>query len=347
MTFPSLSEFEFDTVTIADSTIIKAELLSQLAWHDRRFEFETAKLEVVESIVETRSGWNPFAAKKVETRTEIVITKAQGQAVGYVDRIDDQTSIAMIAIPGGQFLMGAPEEELLQSSSNQGPQHLVTVPEFWMGQTQVTQAQWKAVAGMPQVNVEMDVDPSQFKGANLPVENVSWDDAIEFCVRLSIATGRDYRLPSEAKWEYACRAGTTGPFSFGETIDAEVANYRADQETLYPGKYGRGRLGEYREKTTPVGTFPGNLFGLYDMHGNLSEWCEDHYHGDYQGVPIDGTAWLAKGSSVYAERVSRGGSWNFSPLLCRSACRCRTDPWSRYDSVGFRVVVSALPRIFS
>jgi formylglycine-generating enzyme required for sulfatase activity len=357
--FPPLQEFEFDTVTIEPETIfiqtmggptIESLIDPQLAWRDRRFEFETAKLEVVESIVETRRSWNPFAAKKVETRTEIVIRKGKGQAVGYVDRIDDQTSIAMIAIPGGQFLMGAPEEEL-ESSSRERPQHLVTVPEFWMGQSAVTQAQWRVVAGLPQVNVEINADPSRFKGANLPVENVSWDDAIEFCARLSIAMGRNYRLPSEAEWEYACRAGTTGPFSFGETIDAEVANYQAQDEkigkTNYPGKYGRGRFGEYRKKTTPVGTFPANPFGLYDMHGNVWEWCEDHWHDDYQGAPIDGTAWLTNGSDADAARVLRGGSWISYPRWCRSAYRLYYAAGTRNYGLGFRVVVSALPRISS
>jgi formylglycine-generating enzyme required for sulfatase activity len=355
--FPPLQEFEFDTVTIEPEPIFIESMVTgtmeslidpQLAWGDRRFEFETATLEVVESIVETRRGWNPFAAKKAETRTEIVITKERGQAVGYVDRIDDQTSIAMITILGGLLLMGAPEEEL-ESLSSERPQHLVTIPVFWMGQTQVTQAQWKAVAGMPQVNVGLDVDPSRSKGANLPVENVSWDDAIEFCARLSVATGREYRLPSEAEWEYACRAGTTGPFSFGETIDAEVANYRAQAEKKYnwSGKYGRGVLGKYREKTTPVGTFPANPFGLYDMHGNVWEWCEDHWHGDYQGAPIDGSAWLTNGSDADAARVLRGGSWLLYPWRCRSAFRLDYAAGTRDISLGFRVVVSALPRISS
>jgi formylglycine-generating enzyme required for sulfatase activity len=330
--FPPLQEFLFETVTIADPTIIEPEPIPQLAWRDRRFEFETAKLEVGE-----KKGW-------LRRQNEIVITKGRGQATGYVERLDGSIALNMIAIPGGSFRMGAPKTEL-ESNSDERPIHSVTVAEFWMGQTQVTQAQWKVVAGLPKVNVELDVDPSGFKGANLPVEKVSWDEAIEFCARLSVATGREYRLPSEAEWEYACRAGTTGPFSFGETIDAEVANYDAKNKDY--GKYGRGRFGKYRKKTTSVGTFPANPFGLYDMHGNVWEWCEDHWNDSYEGAPIDGSAWIENGSDADAARVLRGGSWFINPWRCRSAYRDNIAAGSRNYFLGFRVVVSALPRISS
>jgi formylglycine-generating enzyme required for sulfatase activity len=150
-----------------------------------------------------------------------------------------------------------------------------------------------------------------------------------------------YRLPSEAEWEYACRAGTTTPFHFGETIDAAIANYQAKDEkingTLYPGKYGRGRFGEYREQTTTVGSFMvANAFGLFDMHGNVWEWCLDHWNANYKDAPVDGSAWL--NGDEKSDRVVRGGSWISNPRNCRSASSGHSSPDSRNNNLGFRVV---------
>jgi formylglycine-generating enzyme required for sulfatase activity len=336
--FPALQTFEFETVTIDESAIddqlpVPEEEDPVLEWRNKQFKFETAML----TVVEPKKNRNPFATRK----PEIVITKGKGRSMGYIDRIDAETWINLIAIPGGTFLMGAPKDEL-DARSSERPQHSVTVPEFWMGQSPVTQAQWKAVAGLLKVKIELDENPSGFKGANLPVEKVSWDEAVEFCDRLSLATGRDYRLPSEAQWEYACRAGTTTPFYFGETIDAELANYDAKDKDS--GKYGKGRSGEYRSKTTPVGTFPANDFGLYDMHGNVWEWCADDWHSNYEGAPTDGSVWDASNDSGSdpesdPKKVLRGGSWFPGPWWCRSACRLYYAAGSRLNDVGFRVVV--------
>ncbi len=186
----------------------------------------------------------------------------------------------MMSIPAGTFLMGSPENEL-KRESNEGPQHEVRVSQFFMARYLVTQAQWRAVAEMSPVERELDVDPSSFKGANRPVEKVSWDDAVEFCARLSAHTGRPYRLPTEAEWEYACRAGTKTPFHFGETITTDLANYRGtdSEEYNWSGSYGSGPKGEYREETTVVDHFDvANAFGLCDMHGNVWEWCQDISH---------------------------------------------------------------------
>ena len=250
----------------------------------------------------------------------------------------------MALIPGGSFEMGSPADELDRLES-EGPQHTVTVPTFFMSRTPITQAQWRQSAVFPAVGQSLSPDPSGIKGDNLPVENVSWHDAVEFCLRFSKQTGRDYRLPSEAEWEYACRSGTTTPFHFGETIDASLANYDAKSEKT--GKYGRGKLGEYRQEITSVDLFPPNLFGLYDMHGNVWEWCEDHWHDDYKDAPIDGSAWLDPKAKEGADRVMRGGSWIDYPQYCRSAYRRRNAPGSRLDlfsRYGFRVVCAA-PRI--
>jgi formylglycine-generating enzyme required for sulfatase activity len=158
---------------------------------------------------------------------------------------------------------------------------------------------------------------------------------MEFCSRLSQRTGRTYRLPSEAQWEYACRAGTTTPFHFGETITSELANYRASFT------YANGPKGEYRGQTTPVGMFPANAWGLQDMHGNVWEWCLDHWHESYEGAPSDGSAWVdgegLDGEQSRRERLLRGGSWFNRPQYCRSAYRDRIHPGDRLDYWGFRV----------
>jgi formylglycine-generating enzyme required for sulfatase activity len=258
------------------------------------------------------------------------------------------TEVKMISIPAGSFLMGS-------CYSDEGPQHQVTLESFQMSQFPITQVQWQAVMG---------TNPSYFQGQrqpnsdHCPVEMVSWHDAMEFCRRLSGITGKNYTLPSEAQWEYACRAGTTTPFHFGETISSEQANYD-------------------RLETTPVGTFPANDWGLHDMHGNVWEWCLDDYHENYEGAPADGSAWVedeglgkscaaAPGSSSprtaaplaattpgptissptlasvwpvsESLKLLRGGSWLGIPGRCRSASRLRARPVNASYYVGFRVV---------
>jgi formylglycine-generating enzyme required for sulfatase activity len=164
------------------------------------------------------------------------------------------------------------------------------------------------------------------------VEQVSWEQASEFCRRLSEITGDVYTLPSEAQWEYACRAGTKSPFYFGDTISPELVNYNGNYV------YGEGPKGIYREETTPVGMFPANAWGLQDMHGNVWEWCLDHWHANYRDAPFDGSAWPNKNSGQDGTRLLRGGSWFSLPRGCRSACRAHSLPGFAYFSVGFRVV---------
>ncbi|MBW4427139.1 MAG: SUMF1/EgtB/PvdO family nonheme iron enzyme [Nostoc desertorum CM1-VF14] len=240
------------------------------------------------------------------------------------------TALEIVLIPGGKFLMGSPEDEPERLNS-ESPQHTVTVQPFFMGKYPVTQSQWAVVATLKKVNIDLNPDPSHFKGANRPVEQVSWDDAIEFCARLSNKTGKTYRLPSEAEWEYACRAGTTTPFYFGETITTDLANYDGNYT------YGAESKGEYREQTTDVGKFSPNPFGLFDMHGNICEWCQDAWHENYKGAPTDDSAWMSDDN----ERLLRGGSWDDFPGACRSAERDRFAHDNRNNDVGFRVVVAA------
>jgi formylglycine-generating enzyme required for sulfatase activity len=243
--------------------------------------------------------------------------------------------LEMVAIPGGTFLMGSPESEP-ERLDRESPQHTVTIQPFFIGKFPVTQAQWQAVASFSKVNIDLKSDPSNFQGANRPVEKVFWNDAVEFCARLSKATGREYRLPSEAEWEYACRAGTTTPFHFGETITTDLANYNGQYT------YGSGSKGQYREQTTDVGSFPANAFGLHDMHGNVWEWSQDTWHENYNGAPTDGNAWVDENQN---KRILRGGSWFSFPRRCRSASRYYLNPAIDLNNFGFRVVCE-FPRTF-
>jgi formylglycine-generating enzyme required for sulfatase activity len=248
---------------------------------------------------------------------------------GFLEELAEGIAITMVQIPGGDFLMGSPESEKGRTD-DEGPQHRVTLPSFFLGQSPVTQAQWKVVAGWPEVERDLKQDPSTFKGANRPVDQVSWEEAMEFCQRLSQRTKRAFSLPSEAQWEYACRAGTTTPFAFGETLTPDLANYDGNYS------YGTGPKGIYRKETSAVGSFPANAWGLQDMHGNVWEWCLDPWHKSYGGAPSDGTAWVndAEDGGV---RLLRGGSWNFNPRDCRSAYRCGGHQGLPFNLVGFRL----------
>jgi formylglycine-generating enzyme required for sulfatase activity len=271
-----------------------------------------------------------FEVVTVNRRGEIV-AQEEREAQYFQENLGEGIFLDMVAIPGGTFLMGSPPDEE-QRRDTEGPQHSVTVQPFYMGKFEVTQAQWRRVASFPQVNRALDSNPSYFKGENLPVERVSWYDCEEFCARLSRYTGNSYRLPSEAEWEYGCRAGTTTPFHFGETLTTNLANY--DGSTDY--RYADEPKGEYRQTTTPVGSFPPNGFGLYDMHGNLWEWCADHWHDNYNNAPTDGSIWLSSDES--SRRLFRGGSWNDSSDNCRSRYRVSLAADNRSGFYGFRVV---------
>jgi formylglycine-generating enzyme required for sulfatase activity len=276
---------------------------------------------------------------------KIIIHEYERTAQYFIEDLGNGIQLEMVMIPGGSFMMGSPETEE-GSNDDERPQHQVTIKAFCLGKYQVTQAQWKAVAAFPQVNKELKLDPSRFKGDNRPVEQVSWEDAVEFCDRLSRHTKRQYRLPSEAEWEYACRAGTTTPFHFGETITTNLANYQGtdNEEYKWSGSYGSGPKGVYREETTAVGSFGvANNFGLYDMHGNVWEWCQDDWHSDYEGAPTDGSAWLSSEESS-DRKLLRGGSWFYNPGGCRSAFRNYHALDFNLTDIGFRVVCSGAAR---
>jgi formylglycine-generating enzyme required for sulfatase activity len=245
-------------------------------------------------------------------------------------------SLRLIQIPAGEFLMGSPASDP-QRFDDEGPQHRVRLTSFLLGQTPVTQSQWQQVAGWPKLKLDLSANPSRFKDSRRPVERVNWLEAMEFCRRLSRHSGHVFSLPSEAQWEYACRAGTTTPFAFGDTITPELANYDGNYI------YANGPKGQFRREITPVAIFPPNAWGLHDMHGNVLEWCLDHWHPNYQGAPTDGSAWL-DGEGLNPEnnnetsRLLRGGSWDDLPRRCRSACRDLNQPGYADSRVGFRVV---------
>ena len=225
-------------------------------------------------------------------------------------------ALKLAYIPAGSFLMGSLPGES-KRDVDEGPQHRVTLTRgFFLGIHLVTQAQWQAM---------MHNNPSQFKEADRPVEQVSWDECQELCRRLTKLAGRTFRLPTEAEWEYACRAGTTTPFSFGDAITTAQANFNGQ---------GRTQIGVYRAQTTPVGSFPPNPWGLYDMHGNVWEWCGDKKRPYSQGEVTDPVYSLGNTLAV------RGGSWLNQVASCRSASRYFGAPTARLDILGCRVVMS-------
>ena len=291
-------------------------------------------------------GWLVRQGDRWEKKTKPIEVQA------YQQKLAPGVALTMVEIPAGTFLMGSPpgeegrdvyaslDSDLKKSLGIEGrdaeAQRRVTVPAFWIARFPITQAQWKLVARLGKIERELNADPSNFKGPERPVENVSWQDAIEFCRRLSKLTKRNYTLPSEAQWEYACRAGTITPFHFGETLITELANYDGNYT------YGQGPQGAYREQTTNVGSFPANAWGLQDMHGNVWEWCLDRWHPSLAKAPTDGSAWQEPAPEVAKQyqdwRLLRGGSWDNDPGYCRSAYRDRLQPVSVDGLVGLRVV---------
>jgi formylglycine-generating enzyme required for sulfatase activity len=266
-----------------------------------------------------------FQVVTVDGRGNIT-NRRPSQANFFTEDLGNGMTLDMVEIPGGQFVMGSPPTEK-QRDSDEGPQHTVTIQSFFMGRFAVTQEQYQAVMGD---------NPSRSKGARRPVENISWDQASEFCDRLAQRTKKSYRyrLPSEAEWEYACRAGTTTPFHYGETITSSLANYNGDST------YSSEPKGKDRQETTNVGSFPPNAFGLYDMHGNVWEWCLDTWHDNYNGAPTDGSAWINENDNQI--KLLRGGSWDSNPWDCRSAYRNGLPRGNWLGIIGFRVVVAAL-----
>ncbi len=234
-------------------------------------------------------------------------------AFPFVEPIVNNVDLEMVPLPSGVFTIGSPENE---GYEDERPQHEVTIPGFFIGKYPITQAQWAVIASLPKVERGLNLDPSCFKGNDRPVERISWYDAVEFCQRLSRETGRAYRLPSEAEWEYACRAGSESKWCFGNN-ENELKDY-----AWYANNS--------NAQTHPVGEKKSNQWGLYDIYGQVWEWCADERHDDYEGKPTD------RNENLFP---LRGGSWVDGPDDCRSASRVndimRGD---RFNNVGFRVL---------
>ncbi len=275
---------------------------------------------------------------RLPTPTQSPIVKSNSTVSGK--EMKNSIGMEFVKIPSGEFMMGSSDAEIDEALyeckkipnkcerewvTRESPKHKVTIKEdFWIGKFEVTQGQWQAI---------MDDNPSYFKdcGANCPVETVSWDDIQVFLKRLnSRDTQFEYRLPTEAEWEYAARAGTTTAFAFGDSLSSEQANFNSNYS------YGNGAKGKYLEKTVSVGSYQPNAWGLYDMHGNVSEWCEDRYGAYSSSAQIDPT-----GATSGSYRVNRGGSWNYGAVALRSAYRSDNAPSFRINFFGFRLLRSA------
>jgi formylglycine-generating enzyme required for sulfatase activity len=260
----------------------------------------------------------------------------QPQSVDVFDVPLGGTALSFSVIPAGSFLIGSPEQEL-ERRLNEGPQKRIEIRKFALGRTTVTQAQWLALYNLlPSGTQTFPYNPSSFLYPDHPIETISWDQATEFCRRLSEKVGLSIRLPSESEWEYACRAGTETPFHYGPTITPELANYCGTGEavrgwslklnvtaqtyegmTYTSGAYADGPPGTFKNGTVAVGTYPANGFGLYEMHGNVWEHCFDPGPFDYSTIPANGNPAGGQGDS----HVLRGGSWSHNPAICRSAYR--------------------------
>ncbi len=267
------------------------------------FDFETVTLD---------EGGNATSRQKKQSRH-------------FGEDLGQDVILELVEIPGGEFTIGSPREEIGRIP-NEGPQRKMTLPSFWMGKFEVTQDQWREVAKLPIVKSDFDADPSfpLYKHDKSPVSGVSWQDAVEFCKRLSRKTGREYRLPSEAEWEYAARAGTTTPFAFGATITPVVANC-TQKRPMTVGSLGLA-----------------NAFGLFDIHGNVWEWCQDERHDDYSEMSSNGS-WTKVGDPRF--RTLRGGCWGLTEIRsCRSALRYQDAPEARSLIYGFRVVTYAVAK---
>ncbi|MEP0924371.1 SUMF1/EgtB/PvdO family nonheme iron enzyme [Leptolyngbya sp. ST-U4] len=257
------------------------------------------------------------------------VDQQQQVAECFVEDLGNSVLLEMVFVPEGSFLMGTSGAK---AKAAEKPQHPVTVKPFLMSKYLITIAQWSTVASLPQIHQSLKRRPSRQGTAHQPVVNISWHDAVEFCDRLAQKTGKAYRLSTEAEWEYACRAGTQTPFHFGETLTSDIANCDA----TFP--YRAAPPGIRCEKTTPVGSFQvANRFGLFDMHGNVWEWCLDHWHKRYTGAPTSGEAWLDNIENP--NRVLRGGSWRNEPLLCRSASRWYGPVNEGATNIGFRIAL--------
>ncbi|WP_430015092.1 SUMF1/EgtB/PvdO family nonheme iron enzyme [Microcystis protocystis FBCC-A270] len=350
---PDIDNLERET--LEEEAVRKSFFTKDRLWQLLRDEQEKAQIRLSASWLLKQWGeevpiWTAEVNKQGNIALSIIAENDLPATV--IEELEDGINLEIVEIPGGEFWMGASEGEEGAYPNERQP-HKVKISPFLMGKYLVTQAQWRAVASLPKVERDLNPEPSHYKGNSCrPVERISWQDAVEFCERLSRwsqkkGKGYQYRLPSEAEWEYACRSVISEeliqnpiypPYHFGWKIDPALANY---SQTACA-------------RTTTVGRFQiVNAFGLYDMHGNVWEWCLDPWHDNYKDAPNDGWVWDEGKEELYQDiskhldvllqdnrdHVVRGGSWGSRPWACRSAVRDNVAFLS--DAYGFRVVASS------
>lgn len=266
------------------------------------------------------------AAEKAKETPQATIQQQKAAAAAKLPLtktidLGNDVNMTVVFIPAGEFEMGSPMEEI-KRDDDEGQHHIKLTKAFYIGKFEVTQLQYRVI---------MNDNPSEFGGDNLPVDNVNWYEAMRFLKKLSDKTGLKFRLPTEAEWEYACRAGTTTAFNTGTTIDSDVANYDAT------APYADGIIGKELKRTNKAGSYPANAFGLYDMHGNVWEWCSDIYDKNYYKItPLNDPTGPAEQEG---DRVIRGGAWNEKAGKCRSADRNNRGAKTNQPIIGFRVVL--------
>jgi formylglycine-generating enzyme required for sulfatase activity len=293
---------------------------------------KTQSLVLIWKEREVALQFEPFKFETVQVNDKgEVVQRQELQMPVFRQSLGSGIDLELVSLPGGFCQIGSP---LRQGYEDEHPQHPVMIPPFLLGKFLITQEQWKVVMGK-------DL-PYRRIGARNPADRASWKDASAFCQKLAKMTRLPFRLPSEAEWEYACRAGTSSPFYYGPTLTTDLANYVGDHI------FASEPPGVYRHGTSQVGSFPPNAYGLFDMHGNLWEWCADDWLDDYAGAAVDGqprkthNQAFSQSSGVSAGKVVRGGSWHETPNHCRSAVRLKFKANERDDYVGFRVALTQL-----
>jgi formylglycine-generating enzyme required for sulfatase activity len=305
-----------------------AKFAESLWEHSRPIKFNVVKLDDSGNV-----AFDDSRSLLMETRSGFY----------FIERLEEGIpALELVSIPGGSFMMGGSEEDpdsfrkqptsqikKDEPEEREYPSHLVSLKPFYISRYPITHSQWTAVKKYPQIDREIASDPFHFVGRNCPADHVSWDDAQEFCKRLSARTGKYYSLPSEAQWEYACRAGSETAFHYGKNTNLHLFNCRSGCTTI------NGKDCLLLGRTSEVDIFPANNFGLHDMHGNVWEWCEDDWHSNYDNAPKDGTAWVEEDRDD--KRVIRGGCWDQEAERCRSSYRAYIDLFKPRAYTGFRV----------
>lgn len=328
-----------------------AERLTETLETERARKIANGSTDSDAKLVQTELEFNQFQTVSIDDLGNLKDPKI-GEAEVLALELAEGVYMELVKVPAGKFTMGSPEDEVGRDKNEK--QHEVNVPAFYMGRFEITQAQWEFIAKQPKIAIDLPENPSYFNRARLqglkdtetlPVENITWNQAVEFCKRVARATGKKFRLPTEAEWEYACRAGSSTTFSFGNALNTRVANVNGQ----FP--YGKSKKTPTVGRTVPVGSLGiANAFGLFDMHGNVWEWCQDAFTEDYANAPNNGRPYDVPGA-IY--RVRRGGYCIFKPEICRAAMRGRAEPDAKgtcatcISFTGMRIAISGTDMVMA